>query len=195
MADIDASQVKIYRLKITLKDSQPSIWRQVEVPSHFTLGDLDLIIQGALAWDESHPHQFIDRRQKLFYLDRQDGLGDGCKDEESITVGEILPNRRSKLQYEYDFGDSWMHEIAVEAIEEPLVGISYPRLVGGECAAPPEDSGGIYAYNHAVAIMADRKHPEYQELREFYPPRFNAKVFSLAKAQKRFRAFLKVVPG
>lgn len=36
----EMKQRRIYRLKVTLIDIEPSIWREIEVPDDFSLGDL-----------------------------------------------------------------------------------------------------------------------------------------------------------
>ena len=41
----------ILRLKIVLADSEPPIWRRVEVPADMTLKDLHAVIQAAMGWD------------------------------------------------------------------------------------------------------------------------------------------------
>jgi hypothetical protein len=48
--------------------------------------------------------------------------------------------------YEYDFGDSWQHEVRIELglPEEPKR--SYPVCVGGQRQVPPEDCGGPWAF-------------------------------------------------
>ena len=46
------------QLKITLKGSDPAIWRRVVLPSNYHLGRLHTIIQMAMGWTNSHLHQF-----------------------------------------------------------------------------------------------------------------------------------------
>jgi Plasmid pRiA4b ORF-3-like protein len=53
------SQPPIYQLKITLEDSQPPIWRRVQVRGDIILAKLHRIIQEAMGWYDSHLHQFI----------------------------------------------------------------------------------------------------------------------------------------
>src|SRR5262245_55379682 len=51
--------VPIYQIKVTLKESKPSIWRRIQVRSDATLGELHAIIQMAMGWANSHLHHFI----------------------------------------------------------------------------------------------------------------------------------------
>ncbi|MGC1720689.1 MAG: plasmid pRiA4b ORF-3 family protein [Isosphaeraceae bacterium] len=48
----------IYRLRITLADIEPAIWRLVDVPD-CSLGELHEVIQIAIGWQNSHMHQFV----------------------------------------------------------------------------------------------------------------------------------------
>jgi hypothetical protein len=62
---------------------------------------------------------------------------------------------RAKVVYVYDFGDDWRHDIVVEKIVPAEPGVAYPRCTGGQRAAPPEDCGGIWAFNGYQAGQDD----------------------------------------
>lgn len=68
-------------------------------------------------------------------------------EEVATQVGQLLTEAGDRLEYEYDVGDSWVHQIVVEdtAVDEGAV-----RCVGGRRAGPPEDCGGVFAYNDLV---------------------------------------------
>ena len=48
----------IYRIKVTLHDSKPLIWRRIEVLADILLSKLHTILQIAMGWTNSHLHQF-----------------------------------------------------------------------------------------------------------------------------------------
>ena len=48
----------IYQLKLTLIDSQPPIWRRVQVESDATLDRLHDVLQIVMGWTNSHMHGF-----------------------------------------------------------------------------------------------------------------------------------------
>jgi hypothetical protein len=48
--------------------------------------------------------------------------------------------------YEYDFGDSWIHDLRLETTLPVNPRKTYPVCVAGKCAAPPEDCGGPSAF-------------------------------------------------
>jgi len=41
---------------------------------------------------------------------------------------------------------------------------NYPVCLAGEGNAPPEDVGGEYGYEEFLTIMADKKHPEHDQM-------------------------------
>ena len=48
----------IYQFKVVLKDSNPPIWRRIQVPD-CTLGELHQVLQAVMGWEYYHLHQFI----------------------------------------------------------------------------------------------------------------------------------------
>ena len=57
-----------------------------------------------------------------------------------LSLGELLSRKGSKIKYEYDFGDSWIHEIILESCQSyKKEEIPVIALLDGENACPPED--------------------------------------------------------
>lgn len=61
--------------------------------------------------------------------------------------------------YEYDFGDSWRHDVVLRQRIEDAEG-QKRRLVDGAHAFPPEDCGGIPGYEHCVAVARGADDPD-----------------------------------
>jgi hypothetical protein len=51
-----------------------------------------------------------------------------------------------RFLYEYDFGDRWEHQVRLERIRPLEPERMYPVCIGGRRAVPPEDSGGVWAF-------------------------------------------------
>ncbi len=49
---------KIYQFRITLKDIQPPVWRQVQVPETYNFWELHVAIQDSMGWLDYHLHEF-----------------------------------------------------------------------------------------------------------------------------------------
>ena len=69
------------------------------------------------------------------------------KIKKRVKLGELIFAEKEKFIYEYDFGDSWEHEILVETILPIEKGLHYPICLKGKRACPPEDCGGIWGYS------------------------------------------------
>ena len=149
----------VHRLKVTLRGSKPPIWRRIVVPSDITLGDLHVILQDVMGWDNDHLHDFtIDG---MSYAD-PDMVDDFDEDEHETRLADVVPNAGARFRYMYDFGDSWDHEILVEAVSAPEPGQTYPVCLTGRRAGPPDDVGGIWRYNH-LGIGPGRPGPSGQQ--------------------------------
>lgn len=156
----------ITRLRISLLDTEPEIWRVVEVPLAISLAALHQVIQAAVGWEESHLYEFeaAGRRYGL----PQPGWGDSLGAAKGAKLGVLAARGVQELLYTYDMGDSWEHLITIEAVEPAASGAVYPRLVAGARRGPPEDIGGIPGYENFLEAMADPDHEEHAELREWY---------------------------
>lgn len=151
----DLSDGLIYKVKITLRGVRPAIFREVEVPN-ITLGELHEVIQTAMGWHNGHLHCFTIDREQYGPLN-EDMSYDAWQDEESLSLGELVKMDQRKFTYEYDFGDSWEHDILISKPKPPQAGVVYPRVVKGELACPPEDCGGIWGYLQICEILKKSK--------------------------------------
>jgi len=173
----EASQAKIYQLKITLRDMRPSIWRRVQVRSDVTLAKLHRIVQTAMGWYDSHLHQFI-VGDTYYGVPSIDDLSE-VEDERKKRLGQLLSKPQRRITYEYDFGDGWEHEILLEKILPPEPGVRYPRCIGGARACPPEDCGGTGGYENFLAAIRDPGHEEHEEMLEWIGGEFDPEEFDL----------------
>ena len=187
--------VPALRLKIALAGIRPPIWRRVDVPETYTLGDLHPIIQIVMGWDDYHLHMFNVRGIDYSTYDPENPFELDSEDEETITVAKAFTLANGKIVYTYDFGDNWEHVITLEKIIEegaPLACIKARR------AAPPEDCGGPWGYESMLESMDDPEDEEYEEVREWYEAQkghldpehvdmddINMRLTSLSKRLKR----------
>ena len=63
-------------------------------------------------------------------------------DPAETTIDSLFQSHR-KCVYEYDFGDSWEHEIVVEKKLPESEGAPAPVRLAGARHRPPEDVGGV----------------------------------------------------
>ena len=87
-----------------------------------------------------------------------------------------------RLGNEYDFGDSWEHELVVEARTVAEDGRAYPACIAGEGACPPEDCGGVYGFAELKEVLAGPDSEERDEMLEWIDEDFDPAHFDLAAA-------------
>ncbi len=196
---------QIHELKITLRGSKPPIWRRIAVPSDMRLNDLHNVIQVVMGWGNYHLHQFVvpniqpkPTREELASLDwqaRYEKLTmcrdrcwsdprmevEGAENEKKVKLCEMAPAVKSKFIYEYDFGDSWEHQIEVVKISPPAEGVKYPVCLAGELACPPEDSGGVWGYYEKLEVLKNPKREDYKDTFEWMGDNFDPEHFNLKK--------------
>ena len=161
------SSNQICTVRIELRDSDPLIWRQIEVPTLTTLDVLHDIIQIAMGWDDCHLWEFKIGKQR-YGLPMDDDWGAAPRAEaDEVCLRDVLKPRKTVIDYLYDFGDAWAHRLTVTDIRQGEPGVSYPRYVGGEWAGPPEDSGGMPGFYSMLDARADPEHPSHAEITQW----------------------------
>lgn len=175
----------IYQLKVTLRESHPPIWRRVLVPGSFSLYKLHRVIQLAMGWYDSHLHQYIIDGE--YYSIPSPDDWEPVIDERRHTLEKIAHDVKCKFIYEYDFGDSWEHEIVVEKIILPEPKEKYPLCVQGKGACPPEDVGGVWGYAGFLEAIRDPEHKEHDSYLEWIGGEFDPKALDLDEINQALR--------
>ncbi len=186
---------EIAQIKVTLHGSKPPIWRRIEVPLNMRLDTLHRVLQIIMGWEDEHLHQFIvnagDRGNTVYYGVTDADLGfdpfdwQDMRNERKTRLSDILTAPKSKFVYEYDFGDSWDHDIVLEKIVPHQPGVHYPRCVAGKRSGPPEDVGGIWGYTELLDALAHPTDPDVQELLEWVDEDFDPQAFDLESINAR----------
>lgn len=157
-----------YQIKISLAGARPPIWRRLLIEPDTTFQDLHRIIQVALGWQGYHLHLFQAGNGRLIGDPAEDFDGMmNFLDETTVPVSSVLNKEGQKLKYEYDFGDSWEHEVKLEKMlpgeqAEPL-----PKCIQAARQCPPEDVGGLPGFYEFLDAMEDAAHPEHIAVREW----------------------------
>lgn len=181
----------IYQLKVVLLGSKPPVWRQLQVPGDASLDWLHAVLQVAIGWTNSHLHQF--RVGEDYYSDTRHHFAEFADDpeileERKFTLQQIAPREQDVFVYDYDFGDSWEHEITVEKILSPeAIAATTALCLNGARACPPEDCGGVPGYENLLKILKNRKHPEHQSMSEWLGRAVDAEAFDVEKTNHWLR--------
>lgn len=160
---------QIVTARIELIDTDPLIWRQVEVPTAMTLKALHDVVQAAVGWFDQHLWEMRLGEQRYGQpIPGDDWGGPPTLRADKIRISQILGSGPTVIDYLYDFGDSWEHRLILTDVRTAEPNTAYPRYVAGERTAPPEDSGGLPGFYYALDVLADPNHPEYEDIVEWY---------------------------
>jgi hypothetical protein len=148
------------------------------VPSTTTLARLHDVIQRAMGWQGYHLHDFEIDGVAYGTNDGED-WGRPVTDEQRARLEAVAP-AGTLITYQYDFGDSWYHDINVEDVLPADAEQRYPLCLAGGGGCPPEDCGGAWGYAELLEVLADPDHEEHESMLEWVGGAFDAEHFDLA---------------
>jgi len=178
-----------YSLHVQLTGIEPPIWRKIVVPGAISLHTLHKMLQVVMGWENAHLYLFrltINEKTTVYGLPDPDWEDIHIRDSRRTKLDATVWADWLKLTYEYDLGDSWVHQITIEKIEhlaeenlnEQALWI-IPRCLAGERACPPEDAGGIGGYTLLLSALRNAKHPEHERLRQWAGSYYDPELFSV----------------
>lgn len=167
------TQVPAVELRISISETDPLIWRQLVLPESATVAELHSAIQCAFGWKNAHlyalaGHDQAGKKRIITRVAEDDDPPVGAEEAAGVELRELFDSSqpgRSSLEYDYDFGDNWTHEIAV--VGPAVVPESTITCTGGAMRGPVEDSGGVYGYANVVRVVGDPSHPEHRDAVEW----------------------------
>jgi hypothetical protein len=166
------------QLRVQLREVRPQVWRRLLVPGRLRLDKFHLVLQAAMGWTNSHLHNFV-IGQLSYGPELEETIAD--VDETTVSLGEALGAERRAL-YEYDFGDSWDHDVVVEDRIHTKLSLKLAVCLDGQNACPPEDCGGPDGYRAMVSSLADPADAEHDSFLEWLGGTFDPTAFSLVDA-------------
>ncbi len=176
----------IFDLRVSLRYIKPTIWRGLSVPADVPLAALHEILQVAFGWQNCHLHDFHVGEIRFGMTGIEDEMF--SVDERAAPLGAVA-QKGSAFVYQYDFGDSWEHDIKVERVhrdrDETI------RCTAGARACPPEDCGGVPGYAHLLEVLANPKDEEYADLKRWVGRSFDPEKFELVTVRKKLATLSK----
>ena len=166
-AGMNTAADQVATIRIELMDTDPPIWREVEVPTSISLKTLHTVIQAVFRWENYHLWEFSLGKRRYGPPSDDDWREEPLVDAAKIRLADLIGPRKTTIGYLYDFDDSWEHRLIVANVRaaDPL--LAYPRYIGGEHNGPPEDCGGIPGFYDKLDALADPDHPDHAEIKEW----------------------------
>ncbi len=160
---LSRGNVQKYTLRVTLKGIKPAIYRKFNVPSNISLRHLSELLLELMGWMNEHLNQF--RKYDRYYApayQREHEMpvlfGPARNyNQEDYTISDLLNEKGKSIEWEYDFGDSWLHEVKLSSIGEYKEGEPLVSFVKGARECPPEDCGGIWGYQSLLELYAKKE--------------------------------------
>ncbi|MEO7804136.1 MAG: plasmid pRiA4b ORF-3 family protein, partial [Actinomycetota bacterium] len=122
------------------------------IASTSTFMNLHDAIQLACSWQDYHLFLFRDfNGATIAGLPDAEGFEEPEPEAALVKLSSFFAGDVRKCVYEYDFGDSWEHNVVLVGTVE-LKELFRRRLIDGERAFPPEDCGGISGYEDCVKV-------------------------------------------
>jgi hypothetical protein len=169
----------VFQLHVSLLDVEPLVWRRILVPGSARLSTLHVVLQAAMGWENAHLHAFHIGAAR--YGPCFDDYPSDEIDERKVSVVQALKGQE-RLRYEYDFGDSWEHDVVVEATSVTPTALKFAVCLDGRNACPPEDCGGAGGYQAMLEALADPARGERDEYLEWLGGDFDPSAFDVAAA-------------
>jgi hypothetical protein len=180
--------VLTYRVRVDLDETKPPVWRRLELASDLYLDEIHEIIQAAFGWTDSHLHRFgsgpdyYSPDTEYYLCPFETDEGEVGIPEHEVRLDEVLSGVGSRLFYEYDFGDDWMHLIKLEAIRPRDESAPRAACTAGRRPGPPEDCGGVYGYE-LIAAATDPDNADHAaavaEFEGLYGPQISPGAFEI----------------
>lgn len=180
----------VFHFYVILKWVEPTVWRRILVSDDATFWDLHVALQNAMGWEDEHlhvfraPHPQTGDAQEIG-IPTQDLFGDEkpCQAGWEVPLRESFRQPGDRVEYDYDFGDGWEHEVVLEAISEVAPRTRLPRCLDGAGACPPEDCGGVGGYEELLDVLRDPTHEEHESMLEWLGGPFDPTAFDPKKVR------------
>jgi hypothetical protein len=170
---------RIARMHVQLNDTEPTIWRRIEVPLTTSLKGLHDVIQAVMLFEDYHLFEFEVGGRRYDVPDPDDTYDRKTYAAKNVRIAGFIDRGITTFSYTYDFGDNWRHTISIEAVEDANPALEYPRFLDGERRAPPEDVGGTSGFADFLDATSKPRHPQHRELVRWYGGHFDPTDISI----------------
>ena len=132
----------VYKFRVIL-DAEEDIFRDIAILEDDTLEDLHNAIFNSFGFDGMEVASFYtcdetwNQEDEISLFDTGDVLGEQ-KIMSDYTLSEILDKENTKIIYVYDFINMWTFLVELAAIEDQVIGNTYPETIFSHGEIPDE---------------------------------------------------------
>lgn len=125
-------------------EENPTVSRTIEIQGHHTLEQLHEAIFKAFNREEQHLYEFqLDSSaifpDKRYVPSEYEEADEDCGLARETTIQELKLKEGDQIGYLFDFGDMWLHQIGVRAIQDvEEESVRYPRITKKIGRSPPQ---------------------------------------------------------
>ncbi|MCU0278391.1 MAG: plasmid pRiA4b ORF-3 family protein [Candidatus Nanopelagicales bacterium] len=194
-------QPGVLRVRAELAESDPLIWRTLDVRNDISLVTMHRALQAAFSWQDYHLYRFalggdpFDVTSQVFLCaqDLEEGAieDQGGVPVEQVRIDELLQQPGDTAAYIYDYGDNWDVLLTLEDVQPTTERTPALVAVAGERAAPPEDSDGAADAASLAVILDDPERFDLDEINRALSA--EADVLSIQALQPRLVYLLGVL--
>lgn len=163
----------------------PPIWRRLVVLESMWLNHLHDTIQVALDWFDYQTHEFVIGEARYGNPFKRGEIT--VEDDRDVTLADIGLERTGSMGYMYHFGEGWSVSLRVESVVPFEKGKTFPVCVGGERAGPPEDCGGVEAFQDMLECIKEPHTELGQEWIEWLGPDYDPEKCDLDEINKALK--------
>lgn len=144
-------QRRYLEIRATLLDADNPPWRRFLIDAQATFRQIHAALQAASGtWLDYHLFAFRPDSESYINLAATELPDEPFEFPVALASHDTLITRLAAsgtdtVVYEYDYGDSWLAELKVEAVRD-LPERFHRRLIDGALAFPPEDCGGTTGF-------------------------------------------------
>jgi hypothetical protein len=192
---LETKIIEAIRIKVSLDETNPLIWRDLLVPREISFYKLHHTIQIAMGWTNSHLFEFKIEGYRIgeIYEDLEGQDESHIINAKETQLTSLVENEGEAFKYEYDFGDGWYHTIILEKYELIESGQQLPFCLSGVLKCPPEDCGGINGFYDFLSVMSNKRHPDYRDTKVWAGGKFDPTEFDVVKINKQLKKIDKYI--
>ncbi len=150
-----------------------------------------------MGWDNYHMFEFNLEGYRIGEVDedeKDNGYGsDQVLDSTEVKLSAIITQQKDIINYMYDFGDGWRHQIKVEKFHNIDKVLKYPTCIDGQMNCPPEDCGGVGLFYHCIEVLKDKKHPNHKEIARWFSKKYDPEQFDKEKVNRKLKGLDKYI--